>query len=94
MPIWSRLISRAEDADGIAADGGGAGDVEGEGALAEAWARGEHNHIGALHAVAQQVVDALEAGWHGRDVRDIGAVKGGAFLHVGVEHLADVYEIA
>ena len=54
----------------------------------------QHDHVGPLHPSPQQLVDAREPRRHRRHVDGVGAVHRPALLHVGIEDLAEVGEVA
>ena len=69
-----------------------AGDVEGECALAKAWPGRQNDHVGALKAATQKLVDVAESGRDRREVGCVRAVKRGALLEKGIQDLAQVKE--
>ena len=89
-----RAHLEAEDPHARALLGAVAGYVEGEGALAEAGPGRDHHHVGALQAAAEQLVQVGEPGRYGRQVQVSLQVQRSGLLHVGVEHLPDVDEVA
>ena len=94
MAICSRPISKAEYADYCAAPGSVPGDVEREGALAQAGAGRENHQVGTLETATEQLVDVGKPRDYRREVAGVGAVYGRALLHVGVEHFTYMGEVA
>ena len=69
-------------------------DVEGERALAETGPGGDDSEVGALESASEQLVQVGESRGDGRKVDVVAGLQGCRLLHVLVEDLANVHEVA
>ena len=67
--------------------------VEGQSALAQAWPGGQYEHVRALKAAAQKLVQTREPDRHGRQMVGSRGQNGAAPLHVDIEEVTDWREI-